>query len=160
MKKALLLFTVLLFGIAGIANADLIVKGTDTAGNQLIYDTDLNITWYDYSSLLDTWHNQMEWAEGLSIDFNGVTLDEWRLPKILDGYTYNPASSEMGHLYYEEFGLLSFSDRDDTEVTESELNESEFNNLVAGWYWANSKIEIPINNARAFNFSTGSKPYG
>lgn len=30
------------------ANAELFVRGTDSLGYQLIYDSDLNITWYDY----------------------------------------------------------------------------------------------------------------
>jgi len=30
------------------AEATLFLRGTDTLGNQLIYDSDRNITWYDY----------------------------------------------------------------------------------------------------------------
>ena len=32
------------------AHAELYDRGNDTLGNRLIYDTDLDITWYDYTN--------------------------------------------------------------------------------------------------------------
>ena len=50
MKKSILLCSIcIIFLCSGLANAALIVRGTDSLGNQLIYDDDLDITWYDYS---------------------------------------------------------------------------------------------------------------
>ncbi len=51
MKKSIailyVLAVVLLFSVQ--ANAALQNLGEDSQGNRLIYDTDLDITWYDYS---------------------------------------------------------------------------------------------------------------
>ncbi len=47
--------------------ATLINRGTDTAGNRLIYDTELDITWYDYNTAADNWANQVAWADSLSV---------------------------------------------------------------------------------------------
>ena len=44
------------------AHAALSNRGTDSLGNRLIYDSDLNITWYDYTNYYDTWQYQMNWA--------------------------------------------------------------------------------------------------
>ncbi len=115
MKKALLIFTVLLLGIAGTANADLIYRGPDSLGNKLIYDDVQDITWYDFTNAKNSWANQVAWAEGLSINLGGEILDEWRLPSMVDGSYeygydgsttagYNITTSEMGHLFYVGLG--------------------------------------------------------
>ena len=44
MKKLIILVVAFLVFSSSIANATLILKGTDTLGNRLIYDTDLDIT--------------------------------------------------------------------------------------------------------------------
>lgn len=136
MKKALLFLVVvaLSFGTVGMANAALIIRGTDSFGNKLIYDDDLGITWYDYTNLELGWEDQMAWADGLSVSYNGDTLDDWRL----SGSTEVSGVTEMEHLYYEEFGLLSYFDRGSVVVTSEELNESEFDNLVAEKYWTST----------------------
>ena len=43
----LLIMVGIIFGLSVQADATLFLRGTDTLGNQLIYDSDLNITWYD-----------------------------------------------------------------------------------------------------------------
>ena len=97
-------------------------RGTDSLGNRLIYDSDLNITWYDYSKSWDTWQNQVNWASGLSVTFGSNTYTDWRLPSTVDGtYAgcgcngtttagYNITSSEMGHLFYTELGNTGYYD--------------------------------------------------
>ncbi|MCP3908833.1 MAG: hypothetical protein GY712_12545, partial [Oceanicoccus sp.] len=71
------------------AHAVLINRGTDTLGNRLIYDDDLDVTWYDFTNTADTWSNQVAWAGGLSVDFGVNTYDDWRLPTTVDGrYVY------------------------------------------------------------------------
>ena len=97
------------------AHATLFNQGTDSLGNRLIYDSDLNITWYDYTRSGDTWQNQVNWADALSVTFGGNTYTDWRMPTTVDGpYVYgydgttiggfNITSSEMGHLFYTELG--------------------------------------------------------
>jgi hypothetical protein len=92
--------------VAGTANAGLVDNG-----GGLIYDTDLNITWYDYSHVAPQWADAVSWVSSLTV--NGV--DGWRLPSSkqgayswgCDGTTtggYNITSSEMGHLFYTELG--------------------------------------------------------
>ena len=94
-------------------------RGTDSLGNRLIYDSDLDITWYDYTNDYDTWQNQMDWAGALYVDFGGTHYTDWRLPTTVDGYQvygydgtttegYNITSSEMGHLFYTELGNKGF----------------------------------------------------
>ena len=70
----------LIAGHAATSEATMFVLGTDAAGNQLIYDQTLDITWYDYSNPVDTWQNQMDWAASLDVDFGGMLYDDWRLP--------------------------------------------------------------------------------
>ena len=110
-----LLALVMVFGVSALAHAALIDRGADSLGNHLIYDTDLNITWYDYTNAMNTWQNQLNWANALTVDFNGTTYDAWRLPSTVDGLQvsgydgsttigFNITTSEMGHLFYAELG--------------------------------------------------------
>jgi hypothetical protein len=52
MKRILFLLMAVLavFVLVTPAHAFLINRGTDLLGNRLIYDNDLDITWYDYSN--------------------------------------------------------------------------------------------------------------
>ena len=103
------------------AQAALQNLGTDNLGNRLIYDSDLDITWYDYTKSWDTWQNQVNWAAGLSVNFGGNIYDDWRLPLSVDGPVvwgydgtttagYNITSSEMGHLFYTELENKGYCD--------------------------------------------------
>ena len=47
---AVIMAMVLVFSMQ--AQAALQNLGTDSLGNRLIYDTDLNITWYDYTNVI------------------------------------------------------------------------------------------------------------
>ena len=88
-------------------------------GNGLIYDPDLDITYYDFSFGPTSWSAASDWANNLV--FGG--FDDWRLPKMRDASPnfdqncsfnsffdasgsadrgWNKASSELGHLFYEE----------------------------------------------------------
>lgn len=51
MKRILILagMMAMVLGFSVQAHAALYNRGTDSLGNQLIYDSDLNITWYDYT---------------------------------------------------------------------------------------------------------------
>ncbi len=76
----------------GAARATLITESVTVnysgAERNLIYDTDLDITWLDYSNDNDTWDNQVAWAGGLSFDIGGITYDNGgcRRPLTGDGF--------------------------------------------------------------------------
>ena len=87
-------------------------------GNGLIYDADVDITYYDFSFGPTSWSAASTWANNLQVG----GFDDWRLPKMKDDspdftqtclFTsyfddmgpdrgWNKASSELGHLFYEE----------------------------------------------------------
>ena len=160
--KRILVITFVLIMVLGVnyqAESALQDLGIDSLGNQLIYDTDLDITWYDYTNTSNPWQAQVDWASGLSVNFGGSALTGWRLPTTAQPdpsctSQYDPggglpiestghycSGSEMGHLYYTEFGndlILS--------------NTGIFQNLVSGPFWTGTEIDsVPIN---AWRFST------
>ena len=123
MKKSLLVTVIaMIMGFSTLVQADLF-PGTQNfydRGGGLIYDADLNITWYDYTytgpqgRTAANWYEAMTWAAGLTV----AGLTGWRLPATVDGpwvngddgtttAGYNITSSEMGHLYYVSLGNTS-----------------------------------------------------
>ena len=123
-------------GMGTLAQAALIDRGADTLGNHLIYDTDLNITWYDAPAVQRNWSNSMTWAASLTV--GNTTAGTWRLPTTLyqDGTVpsmgyigFNFTSSEMGHLYYVEL---------ENAAGGPLTNTSPFTNLLPGWYYSSS----------------------
>ena len=131
-------------------HATLELRGTDSLGNRLIYDSDLNITWYDYTKSSDYWQGQMNWASALSVsggDLVGV-YDDWRLPTALnqDGtgpcYVWNCTGSEMGHLYYTELGNVV------SELGHGLTKTGDFQKLQPTGYW--SSTEYAANTIKAW----------
>jgi hypothetical protein len=146
-----MVFIVLALFTSGPAHASLINNG-----NNLIYDTDLNITWYNPNIGNMTWSQAMSWAAGLTA--GGVT--GWRLPTAVNPdrsgptYGYNVTGSELGHLYYNELGNSA-----DVYNT-SPIITGLFSNLRSVNYWS-STIDprwdgIP-GKAFAFSFITGNQ---
>ena len=102
-KKLFTLLALVIFLVIGTVssvNATLFVRGVDSVGNQLIYDSDLDITWYDYTNTAPNWWAQTSWVDTLTIDFESAVYDDWRLPTI-DPSTWYALSGELGHLYYD-----------------------------------------------------------
>lgn len=135
-KIGLLMGLMMVFGLSTQAHATLYVRGTDSLGNQLIYDSDLDITWYDYTystPYFTSWGKQMYWASALTVDFYGTNYDDWRLPTAFnqDGtgpcYYYNCNGSEMGYLYYTEMGNVAGGPLTNTD---------DFQNLTSSYYWS------------------------
>ncbi len=131
--------------LSGPVNAELI----DNKGG-LIYDTNLNITWFQLSTNTNmTWDETMSWATGLTV--GGVS--GWRLPSALnkDGtgpcLGYNCTSSEMGHLFYNELGNSSSAGLQ---------NKGPFTNLQPYYYWTENQYPY-FNYAWFFNFGDGSQ---
>jgi len=108
MRKTLL-STVMLFGLTGPTQAELIDRG-----GGLIYDDVLDITWMqeaDAAAGLLDWADAVTWAENLT--FGG--FEDWRLPSIdvnLDGNVVFCSSAseadcrdnELGYMYYQNLG--------------------------------------------------------
>ncbi len=128
-----------------IAHAALYDRGFDSAGNRLIYDSDLDITWYDYSPSPNMWQNQMDWADALDVDFGGTHYIDWRLPITFtqDCVEYGCTNSEMGHLYYIE-GITSST-------------PGLFTNLQSQSYWSSTESTgWPCGTGCAFRFLFGT----
>ncbi len=163
------IFTIVL-GFSIRAYADLYNRGTDSFGNRLIYDSDLNITWYDYTRSTDTWQNQMNWASTLTVNFGSNVYDDWRLPLTVDGPDdwgydgttgtgYNIVSSEMGHLYYTELGNKGYYDVSGNypQPEWGLTNKDIFINLQPDYYWSDTEYSASTYNAWVFTFYQGSQ---
>ena len=167
----LLMAVIVVFGLGTTANAyTLEVRGTDTLGNRLIYDPDLNITWYDFSKAPAIWANQVAWADTLSVTFGSTIYDDWRLPSTVDGPAvfgfdgtttagYNITNSEMGHLFYTELGNLGYYDINGTNPQPGWglNNTGDFQDLFSSVYWSGTEYATLTNGAWSFGFSIGSQ---
>jgi hypothetical protein len=135
------------FGVSTLVNAAL-----QDNGNNLVYDTDRNITWYNPTVSDMNWNQAIAWAEGLAA--GGVT--GWRLPSALnqDGsypyYGYGVVESELGHLYYEELDNATYGPLVDTEP---------FSNMQPIIYWSSTVTAQYAGNAFVFNFSDGRQAH-
>ena len=137
----------MVLGFTATAQATLILRGKGTSAHgtyNLIYDDDLDITWYDYSHRFDDWKRQVNWAAGLSVTFGSNTYTDWRLPATVDGpfswgydgattVGYNITSGEMGHLFYTELGNLGVYATDGIHPQPGWglTNTADFQNLIA-----------------------------
>ena len=145
----------MVLGFSLQAHAALSVRGTDNAGNRLIYDSDLDITWYDYSKSAGTyeyWADQNQWASDLSVNFGGTIYNDWRLPATFnqDCQGYNCTNSEMGHLFYTELGNKAYD-----EPGWGLNNTGDFQNLLATGYWSTADANWPEFAAWMFYTDVG-----
>ena len=158
------------------AYADLYNRGTDSLGNRLIYDSDLDLTWYDYTNGVDSWQNQLNWASSLDIYFDGIHYTDWRLPSTVDGpyvlgydgtttVGYNITNSEMGHLFYMELENVAAFDTSGNLTGCGEggpsclSNTGDFQNLSAAGHWSGTDYSAPdlTNAAWVFGFYNGAQ---
>lgn len=81
LSSIVLLVMVLAFSMQVHANLDLLGQGTSAYGTwNLIYDTDLDITWYDFSlkpPVEVDWYLGVDWADALSVTFGSNTYTDW-----------------------------------------------------------------------------------
>jgi hypothetical protein len=91
MKKNALqaILSIILAAVSTVSYAALVDNG-----GGFIYDSDLNITWYDYNPGAMEWGQAMSWASGLNA--GGVT--EWRLPQ----------SRSLNYIFYDQCQLLLY----------------------------------------------------
>ncbi|MBT6228077.1 MAG: hypothetical protein HOI47_15645 [Candidatus Scalindua sp.] len=105
MKKVILLFLICMLVVVGLgrtSKADLILRSNDNLGYNLVYDTDLDITWYDFSHFAPEYQDAVIWAEQLSVRVGTTEFTDWRLPSLLEVKDSNSGSlhhSEVEHLY-------------------------------------------------------------
>jgi hypothetical protein len=165
----------LVSGFSMQAQAALELRGTDSLGNRLIYDTDFDITWYDYSNAFSSWDFQVAWADALTVDFRGTILDDWRLPTTVDVSVwdydgtpksgYNITSSELGHLFYTELGNNGWYDTsgNPTGCSWSSphclTNTGDFQNLLSNEYMSGTEYAPNTSNAWAFSMPNGRQYY-
>ena len=92
MKKIMILavMVAMILGFSMQANANL-----PNLVYQLIYDNDLDITWYDYATVSNTWQNHMDWASGSIIDFESTTYNDLRLPSTLGASLSYASETEL-----------------------------------------------------------------
>ena len=140
----ILTVVVLMYAMTVMSEASLVIRGTDDLGNKLIYDEDLDITWYDYSHPQNDWDSQVAWGENLSVTYNSMIYDDWRLPTsgTTPEYGYNASGpdNEMEHLYYDEG---------------SGGIPTEFSNIVSSYYWSGTEYAFNWDKAWRFRFSNG-----
>jgi hypothetical protein len=146
-------------------------------GGGLIYDTDLNITWYDAPAVEMTWGHAMSWASGLTV--GGTAAGSWRLPNTLpvNGSSYNYATrydgttdsgwnisspySEMGHLFHVELGNKGFYLPDGSYPQSGWgsgwglKHKGPFTNLQTSHYWSGTEYAPDPTYAWRFNFDDG-----
>ena len=185
------------FLLTSQAWAALTTIGTATyqgAEYNLIWDDNNNgksIVWLDYSSGRNTWENQVAWAASLNEDgvltyniseeFSVSWTGEWRLPTAVDGVSvtgfdgtttagYNIATSEMGHLFYEELGETGYYDTSGNTQSGwnmSLTNKGDFENIrTPMWninYWTGTGTEYvsdPEDWAWSSDFIYGGQGLG
>lgn len=141
MKTVIVVLILLLSVISVNADLNLLGQGTSVHGTfNLIYDTDLDITWYDYTNSVQGTHNSHKyWALGLTVTGGGNTYTEWRLPVVFEecwGYSECSNSSEMGHLYYTELR--------NTGGSGGFTNVDDFQNLDGWVYWTDTNKPDPF----------------
>lgn len=152
MKKIVLCLFVLalVLGFSMQTHAALELRGEGTSADgtyRLIYDTDLNITWYDYTKSYDIWANEVAWADALSVNAGGNIYNDWRLPITFNQSClgYNCTNSEFGHLYYTELGNSQYGPLN---------NPGDFQNLGAT-YWSGTAFTVYPNYAFTFTIGNG-----
>ena len=149
------MFLAVALGFSGLAHATLVNNG-----GGLIYDTDLNLTWYDFSVSGRHWQEAKDWAAALEITVNGTTYSDWRLPSSLNqdgsGPTdgYNVTGSELGHLFYTELGNKGYYDvNGHTQAGYGLVNKGPFTTLENFAYWSNEEGHDPAYDGGAWYFA-------
>jgi hypothetical protein len=165
------LVVILGFSMQADADLNLLGQGTSSHGTyNLIYDTDLDITWYDYTtSSWDTWQNQVDWAATLSVTTAADTYTNWRLPTTVDGIYvfgydgtttggYNITTSEMGHLFYTELGNEGDYDTSGNPTgcwNNCLTSTGQFQNLQSTMYWSGTDYSDVPTSAWGFGIRNG-----
>jgi hypothetical protein len=164
MKKvvlAVLVVTALMLSV-NLSQATLVSNG-----GGLVYDTVLDITWYNYtaSGSSKTWNQMNDWATNLSITVDGVAITGWRLPITAEtageaGFGYL-AAGEMGDLYYNTLGNFP---KDDNHPTNGGLRKRGLmTDLGTFVYWTGTGYSDPkyplVSYHYTFTMTNGYQGY-
>ncbi len=163
MKILFFLITlIVIFALAAPAKADLEHRGADNFGYNLVYDIDLDITWYDFSYYAPEYKDAVNWADQLSVKVGTIEFTDWRLPLYLEvknSHSDMPSHSEVEHLYLSE--LPNY------QVLHPWAFPGKwryFDNLPGGFYWIIQEKEwqglgvTDVREAPAYN-SFDRKPH-
>ncbi len=136
MKRTAAIVGVVLGLMAGGANATLSSRDN---GN-MVYDDVLNITWladWNMNGAMG-WDAANTWANTLVVDgYSG-----WRLPTALNQDKTGPCSaydcnsSEMGYMFYQNWGATKNNDYSSGTNT---ANLALFKNVQSGYYWSGTE---------------------
>jgi Protein of unknown function (DUF1566)/PEP-CTERM motif len=148
--KAKVVFALLLMAGMDSASATLISRGPD-----MVYDTDLNITWManaDLSGGNINWFDAQNWIATLNAaSYYGYS--DWRLPTTpQDCFSNQCVGNELAHLFFIEFGAQSgqpFS------AGANSTNLALFSNIQADYYWYGTSYWANNNYAWVFGMQDG-----
>ncbi|MBI5462883.1 MAG: DUF1566 domain-containing protein [Gammaproteobacteria bacterium] len=141
-----------------VAHAALVGRLPDAYGQyQAVYDTDLDITWladanyaatsgYDADGRM-TWDAAQFWMTALNVA-DHLGSSDWRLPVSNGCISYNCTGSELGHLFYLEFGGVA--GYGDPMPSLSDVDLALFSNIQIDLYW--SATEYQSSAAWTFEF--------
>ena len=140
----------------------------------MVYDTVQNLTWlqnWDTNGLMD-WTTANNWANNLV--YGG--FDDWRLPTTnttassncdenfdpgagfpQQYHGYNCTGSEMGHMFYNEFGATAGQD---ILAGSNAANLALFTNVQSAYYWSGTEYAPNPGNAWFFYTSGGYQTAG
>jgi hypothetical protein len=139
-------------------------------GGGLIYDDVLDVTWLQDANYAKTngddadgfmdWAVADTWAANLSYydSVRDVTYDDWRLPTALNQngsgpcFGFNCADSEMGHLFYVDFGA---TDHTTVHTTGNPTELAKFTNIQDDGYWSGTVFNS--SQSWDFDFKNGSQ---
>jgi len=163
MKKVLLiLIFAFILGFSSLTNAGLVPIGDD-----LVYDSDLDITWHQNPRIGGqmTWDQANAYIDNLnSIEYLGY--DDWRLPHTLPvsppdynltfsydgstdhGYNITSPNSEMAYMYYLNLGNIGEYDTDAKKQDNyGAQNSGPFEDIYFNDYWSGTD-----RGSRAYEF--------
>ena len=175
MKRLLIFLFALVFSLSIIGTANATLTGFYEGTDHFVYDSDLGITWYDYTYTTTypfasaRWNDAKSWAAGLTV--GGTTLGSWRLPITADvyaPYTYgydgttsvgwNITTGEMNYLYYVDLRNEGSYATNGTPLPGYGLvNTWPFTDLHPGGYWTGTRSSWGPSSVWFFNFSLGEQ---
>ena len=170
--RKILIAAVLALGLMSSASAALI----QVLGNQAVYDSGFNITWVADANLAAsnnfgvsginangtmTWFTAQNWIDGMNAS-NYLGFNDWRLPTTAQpdpscsaqgggvSSELNCSGSELGHLFYTEFGVLAGN----SVFTGTPADVAKFSNFQSR-YWSGTTYAPTPTSAWYFDINSG-----
>ncbi len=142
-------FLIVGINITSNVQAALVSEG----GGNVVYDTDLNITWLSNANLAATntfgvsgigtdgsmnWTTAQSWITAMNTA-KYLGYSDWRLPTAdpACGFNYNCTGSELGNLFYQEFGVTARN----SILTGNAAALAKFSNIQNADYWTGTAYE-------------------